>query len=201
MVPKSQRDGRLPGELKTSEEPESTFRRQTKFPGGTPLQDLTILDKSTEAETKRRHRDRLRLPVRVNQPCATPSRPPPTATAKKEQWNETPKKEDPWSTYTSLGTLERGGNVTAAYTRDIPVKMVTVKKLSSDFVKELPKCKHENLLTVIGLYQHEGEFFVITDYTVVTLQQINATRLPLHEPHVSVTCLQGSFLSGGHSSN
>jgi hypothetical protein len=77
--------------------------------------------------------------------------------------------------YVSLSTLEQGRKVIAACTQDIPVKIVTVKKLSSDFIKELPKYKHKSLLILIGLYQREGEFFVIIDYIAVTLQQINTT--------------------------
>ena len=39
--------------------------------------------------------------------------------------------EDPWDTYKSLRSLDRGGIVTAAYTRKAPVQMVVIKELRS----------------------------------------------------------------------
>lgn len=88
------------------------------------------------------------------------SKPPPT------------QNESPWNTYTQLRLLERGGEVTTACTRVVPVKMVAVKRHSSDYAKELATCRHENLLAVLELYKHDrASFFVVTDYTVATLKQ------------------------------
>ncbi|KAH6666162.1 hypothetical protein B0J14DRAFT_605423, partial [Halenospora varia] len=88
------------------------------------------------------------------------------------------------NTYTALRLLERGGEVIAACTHKVPAEMVAIKKLSSDYVKELRKYQHENLLAIIDLYRSEGEFYVITDYTATTLKQIIAIKLPLEELHV-----------------
>jgi hypothetical protein len=96
----------------------------------------------------------------------------------------------PWISYMSLRHLERGGQVTAAYTRKVPVHMVAVKKLLSDNFMELRKCQHENLLAIMKVYRFQGAFFIITDYTAATLKQIIAIPLPLEELHISATCRQ-----------
>ena len=74
-----------------------------------------------------------------------------------------------------------------AYKREVPVEMVTVKKLASDYIKELAKCQYKNLLAILELYQSKGVFFIITDYIAVTLKQIITILLPLEELHVSTT--------------
>jgi hypothetical protein len=193
MAPKSQPDDVSPGADTAREEPTRKPRPDTRFPGGNELLELT-LNPSPEVKLKERAEKPRRIPLPVNQPSAAPSRPPLAAAGKKGQSSEpfTPLTEDPWSTYAPIRSLERGGEVTAAHTKGVPVEMVVVKKLSSEFIKELRKCEHLNLLSTIAVYQHGKEFFVVTDYTVVTLQQIIATRRPLQELHVSVTCRQAS---------
>jgi len=90
----------------------------------------------------------------------------------------------------SLRNLEHGGEVTAAYTREVPVQIVAVKKLLSDNFIELREHQHENLLAIIKVYRFEGAFFIITDYTAATLKQIIAILLPLKELYISATCRQ-----------
>jgi hypothetical protein len=146
-----------------------------------------------------------RLPFKVNQPDAIPARPLPTMTIKTTPGAQAPtvQTESPWKTFTAFRTLERGGEVIAACTQKVPIRMVAIKKLSSDCVKELAKFQHENLLSILGLYRFGGEFFVITDYTAATLKQIIAIPLPLEELHISATCRQGSAqsCSASHPAN
>ena len=193
MNPKLHEDNISPSTYEARGESTRTPRPITRFPGGTELIKLT-LNPSSEIKSKERAKKPPQIPLPVNQPSAAPSRPPLVTAGKKWPGTEpfTPLPEDPWSTYAPIRSLERGGEVTAAHTRGDPVEMVVVKKLSSEFVKELRKCKHQNLLTTIALYLHRKELFVVTDYTVVTLQQIIATQHPLQELQVSVTCCQAS---------
>ena len=162
------------------------IKRKTKFPGGTELLKLSLQRKDKPPSVAKAEVQNTvqvpRLPFKANLPTSTPSKPPPT------------RNESPWNTYTHLGLLERGGEVTTACTRVVPVKMVAVKRLSSDFAKELATCQHENLLSVLELYKHDGTFFVITDYTVATLKQIiGSSSRPLQELHISAICQQGRY--------
>ena len=116
--------------------------RQTRFPGGTELQKISILEEpSTKAKSNETEVSKIpsRLPLKVNPPDTTPGRPLPTTTIKKTQQNQPPhvRTESPWDTYMSLRTLERGGEVTAAYRREVPIAMVAVKKLSSNYIRRL----------------------------------------------------------------
>ena len=159
-------------------------KRKTKFPTGTELLKLSFQKQDKPSSIVKAEAQNTvqvpRLPLKANLPTSTPSKPPPT------------RNESPWNTYTHLGLLERGGEVITACTRVVPVKMVAVKRLSSDFSKELATCQHENLLSVLELYKHDGAFFVITDYTVATLKQIiGSSSRPLQELHVSAICQQG----------
>jgi hypothetical protein len=120
------------------------------------------------------------FPVKVNPSSPTPSKPPPS------------RYESPWNTYISLHPLNRGGKVIAAYSKEGPVKMVAIKKLASD-IKDLASTPHKNLLAVLELYKYNGELFVITDYTVVSLMPIIACPMRLEEDNVSATCRQASF--------
>ena len=202
MQPKSHRLTRFPGAGQlVSSKPRKKLNiyRQTRLPGGTGLQRISIIEeneppRNIKAIKEEAARVPSRLPLAINPPDAAPARPPPTLTIRAKEKNQPPfvRAESPWKIYTSLRTLERGGEVTAACKREVPVEMVTVKKLASDYIKELAKCQHENLLAILELYQSEGVFFVITDYTAVTLKQIITIPLPLEELHVSATCRQGS---------
>lgn len=172
--------------------------RHTRFPGGTELQKFSVLNEHEsiiESEKHNRTQIPSRLPLTINPPDATPTKPRPTTTITTAQRDQpaTIQAESPWKSYLSLRTLERGGEVTAACRREVPVEMVAVKKLSVGYIKGFPKCQHENLLAILEIYRFEGTFWVITDYTAATLKQIIAIPLPLEELHVSATCRQGSF--------
>jgi hypothetical protein len=205
MEPKSQRMTRFPGAVQSASskvrEKVVNTNRQTRFPGGSELQKISILESPITAKTKREDAQTLsRLPLRVNPPDAVPARPLPVMTIAQHGQVPNIRSESPWNTYKSLRTLERGGEVTAACRREVPVEMVAVKKLSSDYIRELKSqhanlCQHGNLLAVMGLYSSDDTFFVITDYTAATLKQIIAIPLPLEELHISATCHQGSSSS------
>ena len=208
MESKSYRATRFPGQdqsqvadLKVHEK-NTNVNRRTRFPGGSEPKEfiLSANDKqSVEGKPENEQATRFlpRIPLSINLPINLPDtvsgKPFPKMSMKAQQ-NQPPPIliERPWNTYTSLHPLERGGRVIAACTRQVPIKMVTVKKLSSENLKELGKCQHDNLLTIIELYRFEGIFFVITDYTVATLKQIIAIPLPLEELHISATCRQAS---------
>jgi hypothetical protein len=206
MEPKSHRTTRFPGgdQLASSEAREKfNNNRQTRFPGGTELQKISILEDgesptSDKAKAEEATQIPSRLLLRVNPPDGAPAKPLPTTTIRATQPNQPllVRTESPWNTYTSLRTLERGGEVIAACRREVPVEMVAVKKLSSDYIKELANYQHENLLATMGLYRFEGVFFVITAYTAATLKQIIAIPLHLEELHISATCRQESSLPG-----
>lgn len=214
MPSKSQRITRFPGLDQTTivnvRENNVNTNRQTRFPGGTELQKISILEADEppiRAQFKGEEATQIpsRLPLRVNPPDTTSTRPEPVMKIKTTQQDQRPsiRMESPWSRYTALRTLERGGEVTAACTRNAPIDMVAVKRLSFDNFKELATCQHENLLAIIEAFRFEGVFFVITDYTAATLMQIIAIPLPLEELHVSATCRQGSPLphSASHLAN
>jgi hypothetical protein len=119
------------------------------------------------------------LPVRASPSSAVASKPPPV------------RDQSPWDIYRSLRPLDRGGEVIAAYRLD-PVKMVAVKKVSSDYIKGRGVSHHKNLLAILEQYRYDGELFVITDYTVTTLKTLIRVPIPFEERHVSATCKQGS---------
>jgi hypothetical protein len=79
--------------------------------------------------------------------------------------------------------VERGGTVTVARTHFDPLKMVTIKMLSSGFIKELVVCRHESLRLALELYKFNGELFVITDYAVTSTRcwRLKMTSIPVVE--------------------
>ncbi|KAH8674427.1 hypothetical protein BGZ60DRAFT_429433 [Tricladium varicosporioides] len=175
--------------------------RHTKFPAGLGLQKFLTAETTESpivAPSKGEEAARTTSPIllKANPPNAIPTRPLPEEKIKIAQRGQpsNPEIKSPWDTYTALRSLQRGGEVTAACTRTAPIRMVAVKKLSSDHFKEYRSYQHENLLAVIQTYRFKGQFFVITDYTATTLRHILAIPLPLQELHVSATCRQGSPL-------
>jgi hypothetical protein len=171
--------------------------RQTLFPGGIGLQKLSISEATEPLITTHSNREEAvktisRIPLKVNQPDSTPTRPPPELKIKTTQRTQTPvlQAKSPWDMYKPLLPLQRGGEVTAACTRMDPIKMVVVKKLSSDDFKQFRSFQHKNLLAIIEAYRFEGQIFAITNYTATSLVHIIAIPLQLEELHVSATCRQ-----------
>ncbi|KAH6662706.1 hypothetical protein B0J14DRAFT_610274 [Halenospora varia] len=73
-----------------------------------------------------------------------------------------------WNTYTALCLLKRGGKVIIACTHKVPAEMVAIKKLSSDYVKELRKYQHKNLLAIIDLKLDSSKvLFLLDGYTKI----------------------------------
>jgi hypothetical protein len=169
--------------------------RRTRFPGGSDAQKILLLEKEEsriEDIPEEEAPAPSRLPLRINPPNAVSERPIPTTNTKSSQPDQLSSIQvgSPWMSYVSLRHLERGGQVTAAYTRKVPVHMVAVKKLLSDNFMELRKFPHENLLAIMEVYRFQGAFFIITDYTAATLKQVIAIPLTLEELHISATCRQ-----------
>jgi hypothetical protein len=133
------------------------------------------------------------IALKINPPNSTPTRPVPEMKIKTTQRPQTPglPVESPWDKYKSLHPLQRGGKVTAACTRTVPIEMVAVKKISSDDYNLFRGRKLKNLLEIIEAYPFEGQIFAITNYTVTSLVHIIAIPLQLEELHVSATCRQG----------
>jgi len=182
--------------------------RCTQFPGGAGLQTLSILEATeppTTTHSKREEAVKIvsRIPLKVNPPDSTPTRPTPEMRIKTTQTQTLVlQAKSPWDKYSKLHLLERGGKVTAACTRTDPTEMVAVKKLSSDDFKQFRSCQHMNLLAIFEAYRFEGQIFAITNYTATSLVHIIAIPLQLEELHVSATCRQGRFfLTLQHSSN
>ncbi len=111
--------------------------------------------------------------------------------------------ENPWDTYLQLRTIDRGGIVTAAYTRKTPVEMVTIKEVRSAIdPKDIKWYSHRNLLAFLESYQFGEKQLAVTEYTVASLDQIVAAPLPLKEIHISaVSCQVNIFLMHHYSSN
>ncbi|CZT53524.1 uncharacterized protein RSE6_15145 [Rhynchosporium secalis] len=199
---KSNRKTRFPGkneELLAEIDDRKKFKphRRTRFPGGTDVERIRLLEKEEQwsefpPEKEQRTQLPFRLPIRINPPDVDLDQPVLKTNIKTSEVVQLPavRVESPWNSYISLRHLERGGQVTVAYTRHVPVRMVTIKEILSDSFMELRKCQHENLLAIVEVYRFQGVFFVITDYTVITLKQIIAIPLPLEESHVSATCRQ-----------
>ena len=169
---------------------DTDIKRRTKFSGGAGLLPLSLGIKASVGVKQSAKEDSVqapRLPLKASHPTCAPSKPPPT------------RNESPWSTYTRISPLERGGEIMTACTRAVPVKMVAVKKLvadktSSELGKELTKCQHKNLLSALEVYKYEHTFFIITDYTAATLKQIlGSSSCPLQESQVSAICYQGGL--------
>jgi hypothetical protein len=203
METKSQRKTQWPSPdqpINLAQKEKVSDNRQTRFPGGAGLQKFSIAQSEPSIITHSRKEDAVkrisRLPLQVNPPCATPTRPPPEKEIKTTQRTQTPiiQAKSPWDKYRFLGLLQRGGKVTAAYTRTEPTKMVAIKKLSSDDFKQVRSCHHRNLLEIIEAYRFEGQIFAITNYTATSLMHIIAIPLQLEELHVSATCRQGRCL-------
>jgi hypothetical protein len=160
--------------------------RRTRFPGGTDIEKIRLLEKEQPTQFP------FRLPIRVNPPDVVLEKSVLETSIKTSEVDQLPpvRLESPWNLYIFLRHLERGGQVTVAYTRKVPVRVVVIKELLSDNFMELRKCQHENLLAIMEVYRFQGVFFVITDYTAATLKQVIAIPLPLKELHVSATCRQ-----------
>ncbi|PSS18514.1 hypothetical protein M430DRAFT_276051 [Amorphotheca resinae ATCC 22711] len=113
----------------------TTVRRMTRFPRGTRIQAFYLSTIGASQNSARVETSGAacvpRLPLSVNPPTATPSRPTPV------------QYKNPWETYKSIRLVERGGMVTVACAHLNPVKMVTIKRLSSNLNKELAVCRHE----------------------------------------------------------
>lgn len=120
------------------------------------------------------------LSALIHPQLPTPSKPPPI------------QYDSPWDTYKPIRLLNRGGIVTSAATRSDPANLVTIKRLSSGFTKELAVRRHENLLTVQELYKFDDALFVVTDYTTAPLRQLLSGAGELQEACVSSVCRQES---------
>ncbi|KAG4410875.1 hypothetical protein IFR04_015987 [Cadophora malorum] len=175
----------------------SNPNRRTRFPGGRDIERIRLLEKEEQRLESSAEREQptelpFRLPIRINPPDVALQNPAPKTIIKTSEVVQLPpvQVESPWKTYISLRHLERGGQVTVAYTRKVPVRVVVIKELQSDSFMEMRKCQHENLLAIVEVYRFQGVFFVITDYTAATLKQVIAIPLPLEELHVSATCRQ-----------
>lgn len=171
--------------LSEQERPEGVgTRRMARFPAGTKLQPLSLVTRvksHDNAKTVRADVARIpRPPFSINPPTATPSKPPPI------------QYDSPWDIYKPIRLLNRGGMVTSACTHSGPAKLVTIKRLSSGFTKELAVRHHENLLTVLELYKFDGALFVVTDYTTAPLRQLLPSAGELQEACVSSVCRQES---------
>ena len=175
----------------------ANLNRRTRFPGGPDTEKIRLLEKveqQIDSVPGKEQPSQLpsRLPIKINPPNMISEKLVPKSGIKTSQVDQLPpvRVESPWNPYISLRHLERGGQVTVAYSRKIPVHMVVIKELLSDNFMELRKCQHENLLTTIEVYRFQGVFFVITDYTAATLKQVISIPLHLEELHVSATCRQ-----------
>jgi len=173
------------------------LNRRTRFPGGTSTEKLRLVEQEeqqVESNPQKEHSVQLpsRLPLMANPSDVVSEASVSKTRIKSSLENQFPpvQVESPWELYKSLRHLERGGQVTVAHTRNIPVHMVIIKELVSDSFIELRKCQHENLLSIIEIYRFQNVFFVITDYTAATLKQVIAIPLPIEELHVSATCRQ-----------
>lgn len=201
MPSKSHRETRFlgPGQtafLKAGEKDDNNNRR-TRFPGGTGIQNISIVE-AVESIINRKvvQEEVAQLPVRlhltINSPDAALAKPPPVMNIERDELPHI-KMENPWDTYTSLRTLERGGEIVAACTQKDPIEMVAVKKLSFDHFRQYARHQHDNILDIIEIYKDRGVLFAITNYTAATLKQVIAIPLPLQELHISATCRQGSY--------
>lgn len=158
-------------------------RRMTRFPRGTPIQLLSLpRRRESPSRTRVREPDAVRpprLPLRLNPPTATatPSKSPPI------------QHKSPWDTYKSIRVVDRGGLVTVSCMRSDSARLATVKKLPCGLVRELVVSHHENLLSVLEVYKFETALFMITDYTLCSLQQIILLH-DLQEPRISSICYQ-----------
>jgi hypothetical protein len=176
--------------------------RYTRFPAGAGLQRLS-LSEATEPliKTHSKREEAIKtishIALKINPPNSIPTRPIPEMKIKTIQRPQTPgpQVKSPWDKYKSLHPLQRGGKVMAACTLEDPIKMVAIKKISSNDYNLFRSCKQKNLLEIIEAYRFEGQIFAVTNYTVTSLVHIIAIPLQLEEIHVSATCQQGRYLS------
>ncbi|OAF62593.1 hypothetical protein VC83_00902 [Pseudogymnoascus destructans] len=160
--------------------------RQTAFPGNFDVIKLKSLGLLEIPRVERERRDASKyIPQKLQLEMTTMD---------SERQTKVPQKrplinywvKDPWDTYSSLRTLDRGGIVTAACTRKAPVQMVVIKELRSVLcTTELKWTFHHNLLAFLEMYQIEEKMLAVMEYTVATLQQVMAVPLPLEEIHIS----------------
>lgn len=170
--------------------PPSNDRRNTVFPGNFDVIKLQSLSSLEVPSAEREKRDASQyIPPKI--PLKA------TALGSETQTKGSQKRppinhwvENPWDTYKSLRTLDRGGIVIAACTRKAPVQMVLIKELRSVLrTTELEWSCHHNLVTFLELYQFENKRLAVMEYTVATLKQVMAV-LPLEETHISAVCCQ-----------
>ena len=124
------------------------------------------------------------LPLMANQPSAVASKLPPV------------RNESPWKMYKPLPlpSLDRGGKVIVAYGKNPPVKMVSIRELSSGLRSPAPS-RHKNLLAVLEVFRHDGAHFIVTEYAAASLKSLITIPMPFEERHVSATCRQGGSSS------
>lgn len=169
----------------------TNINRQTKFPGGIQFQQLSLL-KPNDVPGQIKYETVLqppaRLPLKVNPVVGSllgssleiVQAGPSTVTIE----------ESPWSSYIALRNLKRGGEVIAACSQEAPVRMVAIKKLSSEHLRDLADCQHQNILKIEQTFRFEGLLYIVTDDTTTTLKQVIAIPLSLEELHVSAVCRQ-----------
>jgi hypothetical protein len=170
--------------------PPSNDARKTVFPGNFDIIELKSVSSLEVPTAEREKRDASKhtppkIPLEVR---AVDSETQTKGSQKRPHINHWV--EDPWNTYSSLRTLDRGGMVTAACTQKTPVQMVVIKELRSVLrTTELKWTFHQNLVAFLELYQFEGKMLAVMEYTVATLRQVMAVR-PLEEIHISAVCCQ-----------
>ncbi|KFY99055.1 hypothetical protein V498_01029 [Pseudogymnoascus sp. VKM F-4517 (FW-2822)] len=167
-------------------EPTSNDQRNTVFPGNLDVIKLQSLSSLEVPSAEREKRDASRyIPPKI--PLEAIALGPERQTkGSKKRTSINHCAEDPWDTYESLRTLDRGGIVIAAYTRKAPVQMVVIKELRSVLrTTELEWSCHHNLVACLQLYHFEEKRLAVMEYTVATLQQVMAVPLELEEIHIS----------------
>ncbi|KFY92473.1 hypothetical protein V500_04178 [Pseudogymnoascus sp. VKM F-4518 (FW-2643)] len=179
-----------PTALEDKDNKSKLTKHQRSFPGQNyqtlPLKSLSSLEIPATGRLKKDASAIIpaKIPFKVNvfdlKTRITQKRPPPI------HWVQ-----DPWDTYLQLRTLDRGGIVTAAYTRKTPVEMVTIKEIRSAIdSKDLKWYTHCNLIAFLESYQFGEKLLAVTEYTVATLDQVIASPLALEEKHISAVSCQ-----------
>jgi hypothetical protein len=170
--------------------PPSNDARNTVFPGSFDVIKLQSLGSLEVPHAEREKTDASKyippkLPLKATPLGSETQTKGPEKRTSINHWTK-----DPWDTYDSLCTLDRGGSVIAAYTRKVPVQMVLIKELRSVIrTTELEWSHHHNLVAFLELYQFDEKRLAVMEYTVATLQQVMAV-LPLEEIHISAVCFQ-----------
>ncbi|KFY32538.1 hypothetical protein V493_00089 [Pseudogymnoascus sp. VKM F-4281 (FW-2241)] len=169
--------------------PPSNDPRQTAFPGNFDVIKLKSLGLLEIPRAEREKRDASKyIPQKLQLEVTTIDSETQTKVPQKRplinHWVK-----NPWDTYSSLRTLDRGGIITAACTRKAPVQMAVIKELRSVLCTTELKWTlarfHHNLLAFLEMYQIEEKMLAVMEYTVATLQQVMAVPLPLEDIHIS----------------